>query len=126
MRLVRDQKYGDSMYSFGYIYIYIYINILYIYIDILLYCVLILYDFIIVIMGYNVPYVALRFQMFFLHQSFGSRHGLGFTERISAVPSRFMFVWAKIVVACIFIHTHICLYIYIYTRIYIYKYIVYI
>ena len=106
------------------IYIYKYI----IYIDILLYCVLILYDFIIVIMGYNVPYVALRFQMFFLHQSFGSRHGLGFTERISAVPSRFMFVWAKIVVACIFIHTHthMSIYLYLHTHIYIYKYIVYI
>ena len=93
------------------IYIYIYYILYYI-----IYCVLILYDFIIVIMGYNVPYVALRFQMFFLHQSFGSRHGLGFTERISAVPSRFMFVWAKIVVACIFlftsIHTHMSIYIY--------------
>jgi hypothetical protein len=106
------------MYSFGYIYIY--------YIYYIIYCVLILYDFIIVIMGYNVPYVALRFQMFFLHQSFGSRHGLGFTERISAVPSRFMFVWAKIVVACIFlftsIHTHMSIYIHAYIYIlYIYR-----
>ena len=77
-------------------------------------------------MGYNVPYVALRFQMFFLHQSFGSRHGLGFTERISAVPSRFMFVWAKIVVACIFLFTSIHTHMSIYIHAYIYIYCIYI